>query len=246
MAKEDAGSAQALRLTVNRPDNREILDQAICSKNEVWKNATIEWYSPIEPSYNEFQNGNFWTGILPGSSKQSFWAELQNSENRKGHKSFWPTRGAHWDALGILNADGERTLIIVEAKGQCKEHKRTQSAAKAKSSVDIINKSLSYSAQFLKSTRPEEWNKDSSFYQFENRLAYLIYLSEVCKIQVCLVYVYFLNDPHAKKIHAVVSSENEWKEIISEELSCVGLDNDESRKILEGKMIDVFLEAPEY
>ena len=246
MARGDAGSAQALKITINNQSYRDKLNSEILSSKAEWRNGTIEWFSPIEPNYKEFQNSNFWLGILPGSDRNSFWSCLKNAENRKDHAEFWPTRGAHWDAVGILTVNGEATLLLIEAKAQKSEHKGTPSTATSDKSILTINNSLKRSQLFYKSTKSEEWNKDSTYYQMENRLAYLFYLSEICSINTRLVYVYFLNDRHAFDKGINVGSREEWENLIAEEKRHIGLDNEYSKAILDDLMIELFIEAPEY
>lgn len=247
MAKEDAGSAQALRISVNNQKFRIILENEIISCNKDWERASIEWYSPLAPSYKEFKSSNFWSGVLPGSNKDSFWNKLENASNRLSYKSFWPVGGPHWDAIGVLeDIKGKRTLLLIEAKAQKHEHKGTKSRAKAQSSIDTINNSLDTTQKALFSSKPNEWHKDNPYFQLENRLAYLEYLSGTCKIPTCLVYVYFINDSHALKINQGVSTREEWESIICDVMKSVGLDNDQSQQALRGRMIEVFIQAPPY
>jgi hypothetical protein len=115
--------------------------------------------------------------------------------------SFWPARGAVWDALGVAGAG---TPVLVEAKAHIPEAASPRSKASPKSK-ELIDKSLLQARRHYAPRSKADWS--TIFYQYANRLAYQFFLREKNGIASRLVFLYFTN---AADVEGPISEE-EWR-----------------------------------
>ena len=83
-------------------------------------------------------------------------------------------------------------LLLVEAKANIPEFDTNPTGATGVS-LKKIKAALTETKEFLGVKSETDWSQ--CFYQYANRLAHLYLLRELNKINACLVFVYFLNDP---------------------------------------------------
>ena len=123
---------------------------------------------------------------------------------------FWPPRGPQWDALG--KTDGGQ-VILVEAKAHVEEMVSARAQASEESRA-LIRESLRSVKRHVKSRSPARWQ--TSFYQYNNRLAHLYLLRHLNGIDAFLVNLHFLNaDEMASDRTVVPKTVDEWKAAIT-------------------------------
>ena len=105
-------------------------------------------------------------------------------------KSFWPSRGPRWDALGKTD---NSQVLLVEGKAHIGELREKGSGASCDKSIAKIDCSLKETQQFLGANRSVDWSK-YPYYQYANRLAHLYLLAELNVFDAYLLMIYFLND----------------------------------------------------
>ena len=102
--------------------------------------------------------------------------------------SFWPANGPQWDALAKTSKE---KVILVEAKAHITELS-SSCAAKAPNSINLIQKYLQKTKDFLESKSQLDWTQ--SYYQYTNRLAHLYLLRVLNNLPAYLVFIYFIGD----------------------------------------------------
>ena len=177
-AKQSAaqsGSQRWLQIAVNRCP--EIINSTIVNELGLCSSETIEWLSPLEcDGFAEYRD-------------EQFIERLNVSLNSRPLKDFWPNSGPRWDGLARTSSG---RLLLVEAKANIPEFDSTPTRA-TENSLKKIKEALAETKKFLGVTSETDWSQ--CFYQYANRLAHLYLLRELNKINACLVFVYFLNDP---------------------------------------------------
>ena len=169
------GSMKWLQLAVN--DHSELLGSQVAPRLRPHP-SIIEWLSPIEcDDYAEY-------------SDQKFIDRLGLKLKSHPLKSFWPSRGPHWDALAKTD---KSQVLLVEAKARVRELKESGSGASAEKSVARIDCSLKETQKFLGVDTTVDW-ANSPYYQYANRLAHLYLLSEKNCTDAYLLMIFFLND----------------------------------------------------
>lgn len=156
-------------------DHEGILTGAIRAAFEMPPIWTIEWISPLEKDdWAEYRDGTF----LKCLRQEHLIGDL---------KSFWPSQGPQWDALGCSSDNG---VVLVEAKSHTGEMRSSCSATSAKS-LELINRSLDEVKQAYGAPTSSDWHH--GFYQYANRLAHLHFLQRH-GVNARLAFVYFVND----------------------------------------------------
>ena len=150
-------------------------------------------------------------------------------------KKYWPQKkGIHnWDAILYLspiipNSPLNDQWILIEAKGRLKEGIEDGSGATDPKSIEIINKAFESTKKRFNIKTQNDWLK--KYYQFANRLAFINFLLDN-GIQCSLLYIYFINAWPGKPEN--VLTKDPWKELIHEEYSYLGINNDAKRYISE-------------
>ncbi|MBC8060521.1 MAG: hypothetical protein H7Y18_07635 [Clostridiaceae bacterium] len=146
----------------------------------------IEWKSPLEksekPDKEEFYE-----------YRDDFLEVLGLEEGILGQAKgkvakFWSKNGPQWDGLAtVVGADGEKGLLLIEAKAHPDE---TKSDIKAESKMSIykIENSIE-AAQRYYGIKPVNWTKQ--YYQLGNRIAFLYFMNEILHIPTWLVLTNF-------------------------------------------------------
>ena len=172
--KGKKGSLKWIQYILN--DHPNILDSSISKFLPDSHNQPIEWLSPLaDDDYAEYKD-------------QTFLDLLEIKLTKKELKNFWPSQGPQWDALGRIKSEA---YFLVEAKAHVSEI-ISSSQAKAKSSISLINKSLSETRNYLNLKPGIDLTK--GFYQYSNRLAHLYLLRVINNIPAYMVFIYFVND----------------------------------------------------
>jgi len=178
-----AGSQRQVQFYVN--DQPLVLNQAIF--NAFKTSFVLRWVSPLKSDgYREYWDS-------------AFLKALGLSKHCKELNRFWPSGGAHWDALARV---GETGVLLVEAKSHVSEIYGNGCGAKAKSSIEKIDAAIAATKEWLHISQEADWK--GPLYQSANRLAYLYFFRKL-KIEAWLVNVYFTDDPHSK------TSKDEWE-----------------------------------
>lgn len=208
--KGKAGSQIDLQLLVAHP---EVINEEILRLNPEWEGGTIKWFSPISDSnYREFYDNSFNEGRF-NKKEPTFWEGIPKPD----FNEFWPKGGPHWDGIAVVTQkNGNKSLILVEAKAHKKE---------LSSNCGAKESSRSRIKERLEKTKKEEhlsgedWMK--KFYQFANRLTFLLHLRKSTN-NAAFLYILFANDPYWDKkdpTHAEV-----WKEAVGEEREYFGIE----------------------
>ncbi len=214
--KADKGSQWWLQELINNKPS--ILDKYIYSSipQDIVK---IEWLSPLAiDNYSEYRD-------------TSFLERLGLTKLNTMLKHFWPQRGPQWDALGREVDTG--TYFLVEAKANVPEL-FSDCRAKNPSSIELIDKSLSTTREWLNCECNLDWKK--GFYQYANRLAHLYFLRKIGKINAYLIFLYFVNDN--THIHTEL---NAWKAALYVQKRVMGLSHDYSKN----GVVEIFLDINE-
>jgi len=82
----------------------------------------------------------------------------------------------------------------------------------------MIDTAFSQTKKWLGFSNDIPW-RDTKCYQLANRLAFLFFCNILCKIPARLLYVGFINGYHRKD----VSSKRQWERIWEEELTILGI-----------------------
>lgn len=169
------GSLKCIQTLIN--NYPEIINKCIIYNFKDFANEKIEWLSPMKnDEHAEYRDSSFIKLIG------------LNADNIQLEK-FWPKNGPQWDALAKTE-NGK--VILVEAKANIAEISSGGTTAKNHNSKALIKKSLDEVKQFLEIVNNIDWSKN--YYQYTNRIAHLYYLREVCKKEVYLINLYFVND----------------------------------------------------
>ncbi len=196
------GSQKDLQLLANK--NQDILNQELSKIFN--KPINLEWLSPREDDcYAEYADQDFINrlGI--------------ESTITKPLKEFWPNGGANWDGL----AKDKDTVFIMEAKAHISEQ-MIDSTKASQNSLDLIEKSLAATKEFLNVKSDISWFKEN-YYQYANRIAHLYYLRELNKIDAHLLFIYFLND---KTVTDKIETKEDWEKAITEVYKSLKLERD--------------------
>lgn len=121
---------------------------------------------------------------------------------------FWPKGGPVWDGLAKAH-DG--TILLFEAKAHISEMFGGGMKARAKTSRDMILRSLEESAEYIGAGYDAAAWTDA-LYQTANRLAHLYFLNKKIGVKAKLMYLVFLNDD---SVLANDETEEMWRTAIN-------------------------------
>jgi hypothetical protein len=139
----------------------------------------IEWCSPMKADdYAEYYDDEFITRL-----------GIENL--RVPLSEFWPRSGPRWD--GLARTDNEK-IILVEAKahvGEMISHTRAspESLFKIRSAIERTKHAFGAA---------DDFNWESPFYQYANRLAHLYFLRELNGLDAYLLFMYFAEAPDVR------------------------------------------------
>ena len=169
------GSKRWIQLAVN--DYPDVLyDRVVAQLHS--KPSKMDWLSPLRcDEFTEYRD-------------QKFIDCLGLKLRKRSLKSFWPSGGPRWDALGKTD---NSQVLLVEGKAHIGEMKGTVSVATNCKSKEMIARSLSETQKFLGANQSIDWAQ-SPYYQYANRLAHLYLLAELNGIDAYLLMIYFLNN----------------------------------------------------
>jgi hypothetical protein len=135
----------------------------------------IRWVSPLlEDDFAEYRD-------------QGFLDRLDVTLDHYPLRSFWPSRGPQWDALGRA----DEKIILVEAKAHLAELVSSPCMA-GPASLDRIKASLALVKASFGTSPHVDWT--ARYYQYANRLAHLYLLRQLNNVPAELVHLCFLND----------------------------------------------------
>ena len=206
--------------------HRKAFDVAILSaiKRE---GSKIEWFD------FDFKPGEMWPDAeLKGMEFLRYEEALQENWSK-----FWPVgRGIHnWDAVGWVNFERIRELLLVEAKSHIGEIK-TDCKAKDPESIKKIKESFGIVKNVLGVPSDIDWMKD--YYQVTNRIASLYFLHEQ-KIPSRLLFIYFIGDLCGAGRNSP-QLKSEWLPVLEAQDSHIGLPKGH---LLENRIHKLFLKV---
>jgi hypothetical protein len=197
------GSQLQTQIYVNR--RADELDAAIRDELPTLPDdSKLTWVSPLaDRAYAEYQDMDFLRAVGLEAHGASF-------------GDFWPARGPVWDALAIVEGEGERPgVLLAEGKsypgelfgGGCKATEPARSKiAKA------ITRTQGWAGI---EEDPERWM--GRLYQTANRLAHLYGLREVAAVRAWMTHLLFVNDPHGP------TTREEWVDAMEDANAELGL-----------------------
>lgn len=209
--KATKGSQRWLQELVNR--SPELFNYSLRPLLGLTANDSITWLSPLESDdYAEYRDDDF--------------LELLSIhlENRK-LRTFWPSGGPQWDALGKTSRGD---VLLVEAKAHISEFASNCQASP--SSLELIQKSLTAAGRFFGAASLAAWPQ--GYYQYANRLAHLYLLRKLNDIPAWLIFLYITN---AEDVAGPTSAE-EWHSSIEAVHAHLGI----TQSQLGPHVVDVF------
>jgi hypothetical protein len=176
-----AGSQLQTQLWVNRRPHH--LNGALRESVPGLEHASFRWRSPLaSDAYAEYRDGAFLQAV-----------DLQ--EHATSLQEFWPARGPVWDALAVVEVDGQTGVVLCEGKSYPGELYGSGSKAGPKSRARI-EAALKQTQDWLGiSVSMEVWC--DPLYQTANRLAHLFWLNNVVGVPAWFVHLLYLNDRHS-------------------------------------------------
>lgn len=143
---------------------------------------SIVWKSPlVKDKFHEYGD-DFFSAL---ELEEGFINEVE--EKRSG---FWPKNGPQWDGIAIIkNSDGEKGVLLIEAKAHTSET-NSNIGAKSIESISKIKESIAR-AQGYYNIMPNDWTQ--TYYQLGNRIAYLYFMNVILNIPTWLVLINFVN-----------------------------------------------------
>lgn len=174
-------------------------------------NELIEWLD-FPYNDNKISGDGEWKGI-------ECFSELLNYDDIcEEWKKFWPQSGnaMNWDGIFKI----KDAWHFVEAKAHKKEAFQ-ECCATSNDSINKIDNAFEKTKKWLNIENSNNW-RNTKYYQLANRLAFIYFCNEICKINAKLIYIGFVNGFEMEKDE--IHSSDEWKEIWEEEMKCLGLD----------------------
>ena len=175
-------------------------------------NELIEWLD-FPYNDNKISGDGEWIGIECFSKLSNYKEEICEK-----WKKFWPQKGSSMNWDGIFKI--KDTWYFVEAKAH-KEESFQKCSASSQNSIGKINSAFEETQKWLDIKNYRDWIK-TNCYQLANRLAFIYFCNEICKINAKLLYIGFVNGFRMKKDE--VHSSNEWEEIWKEEKTTLGIE----------------------
>jgi hypothetical protein len=134
-------------------------------------------------------------------------------------EEFWPQTGnqQNWDAVGYVQIDSEKEILLVEAKANVEEL-NSECGAKPQGGLQKIKNALNGAKKYYNIVESIDWLKP--YYQYANRLAALYFLN-THNISARLIFIYFMGDYYPGKI--CPQDENEWRNRLKDMYDKLGL-----------------------
>jgi hypothetical protein len=144
----------------------------------------LHWVSPLECSrFREYRDGDFLRTVGLGRLEP-------------GLRAFWPTGGACWDALAVVDrARGKPGVLLVEAKSYPAEMRGGGTKATPTPRERIVVALAKTQAWLGLPKDREQWTGE--LYQSANRLAHLYFLRRE-RVDAWLVNLYIVDDPRSR------------------------------------------------
>lgn len=158
-----------------------------------------------------------------------FLDDIQFSKIQAAWKRFWPQgRGIHnWDAVGwIVLPNGERELLLVEAKAEANGELCSDCGATSQTSIERIRGSLDEVKCSLGVNSESDWM--NGYYQAANRIAVLWFLHQH-DLRSHLLNVYFTGDRRDDG-GVCPKSETEWRKHLNRQDVQIGLPREHDLK----------------
>lgn len=210
-----------LRVAVNERTHE--IDELVKGQFGWPSSERIEWRSPLKSDdYAEYYDGEFLT-------------QLGIENLRVLLNQFWPGSGPRWDALARTD-NGK--IILVEAKahvGEMISHTRADPDSIRKIRAAIERTKTAFGAA-------DNFNWESPFYQYANRLAHLYFLRELNRLDAYLLFVYFADAPDLPP--AERCSIDQWTGAIRLVERALGLGSHPYRAYIQSLIVPVFDQAP--
>lgn len=155
--------------------------------------SEIEWMSPLEKP-DKLGKEEFY------EYRDDFLEVLELkkdnlSDAKEKLKEFWPKNGPQWDGLAVVNGiDGQKGLLLVEAKAHIDETKSDLKAV-SEESINKIKNAIAVT-QDCCGIETTEWTKH--YYQLGNRIAFLYFMNEVLHIPTWFVLINFTEGDYKK------------------------------------------------
>lgn len=171
-----AGSLRWIqRVVEGHPD---LLEAPLRASGALGSGAVLDWCSPrADDDRAEYGDADF----LRVLGRDDLAPKL---------REFWPRGGPQWDALA-RGRDGDRTVVLVEAKAHAGEL-TSDCAAESAESRARITVALDRTRTALGAMPDADWL--NGYYQYANRLAHLHFLRGECGVPAYLLCVYFVGD----------------------------------------------------
>lgn len=201
-----AGSQLQTQLYVNKRTSH--LNESLAAEFPGLPAAGIEWFSPLAgDGYREYWD-------------RAFLERVGLLQHVDALKSFWPSRGPHWDALAVVELDGSGRPGVILAEGKSYPGELYGGGCRAEpDSRKRIEDSLAWTQQQLGVTSKTAADWCGPLYQNANRLAHLCWLRSL-GVRAWLVHLLFTGDPHGP------TTEPEWVAALKkadEELGLAGI-----------------------
>ena len=174
------GSKRWIQELVN--NHPTILTDALRDHLGLTTSQGIAWKSPlVSNNHKEYRDDAFLT-------------QLDLQLTARPLNTFWPYRGASWDALGMSD---KNQPILVEAKAHIPEMNTPKSGATDPESISLIKQSLDATRKAMHASESApDWSK--TFYQYANRLAHLYLVRGLNHQPAYLVFLHCINDHQMK------------------------------------------------
>jgi len=195
MAQPDRPYGSTFHLFNYRQNSPAILDAAIMESLKIGE-GSIEWVYPIAGETRPEFTGLSFLQLDP--------------QQRAAWEEFWPQSGTapSWDAVARVSSAG--IWLLIEAKANHPELCSSPCGAKARASLDVIERSLAETKASLGVHRFYRW--EGTYYQYANRLALLHFLQKI-GVATHLVFLYFSGDRFPDETPCPDSPAS-WKELI--------------------------------
>ncbi len=202
------GSQRQIQIYVNRYADE--LSQSMIDALPTLKalNPRLRWASPLEHEcFVEYYD-------------QGFLRAIEHPELTDKLSKFWPSPGAHWDALATVefgSGPASKGVVIVEAKSYRLEIFGNGCGAREPNRT-LIGQSMERTRSWLGVPDDiEDWKWTGPLYQYANRLAHLYFLRQA-GIPSWLVNIYFVDDDSERP-----AGYSEWQELLVEAKDELGL-----------------------
>jgi len=166
------------------------------------------------------EEGNF--GDAESKGLDFLPAHPMHQDVREAWAKWWPQTGnvQNWDAVGVVDRDGNPEWILVEAKANLEELK-SETKAKEHGGLPKIRDCFQEAQQAFGADAGRDWTKP--YYQYANRLAVLHFLTKM-KVRARLLFIYFTGDSVPNR--TCPKSAEEWQPALRDMKASLGLKGD--------------------